>query len=68
MKGERALKGMFAEDEFEEVRMLQIQNKAAPMLECSPVLIEMHKELDVRSGECKVFLSQAGLAVGCSGG
>ena len=47
---------LFTEDEPEEVRMLDIQNIAASVLDCSPVKIEMHKELDVRSGECKVFL------------
>ena len=49
----------FADDEPEEVRMLDIQNIAASVLECSPVEIKMHKELDVRSGECKVFLTNA---------
>ena len=47
----------FTDDEPEEVRMLDIQNIAASALECSPVQIKMHKELDVRSGECKVLVT-----------
>ena len=45
------------DDEPEEVRMLDIQNIAASVLECSPVEIKMHKELDVRSGNCNVFVT-----------
>ena len=66
--GESIKSEQFTEDEPEEVRMLDIQNTAASVFQCSTALIEIRKELDARSGECKVFLSQAGLAVGCSGG
>ena len=49
----------FTVDVSAELRMLDIQYLAADILKCSTSQITMHKELDVRSGECKVFLTNA---------
>ena len=48
---------VFHDDTPEEVRIVDICNRAAGYLKCRPEQIKMQKELDVRSGECKIFVT-----------
>ena len=45
----------------EEARMLDIGDSTAAYLGVRPEQIKMHKELDIRSGECKVLVTVASL-------
>ena len=55
--GERISAHSYAKDVPEESRILNIGDNAAAILGVRPDQIKMHKELDVKSGECKVVVT-----------
>ena len=51
----------FEKEEIEEGRMLEMGTEMVCRLGVRPEQIEMHKELDIRSGECKVMVTVVSL-------
>ena len=61
LTGEAIRAHSYPKDYPEEARMLEMGIDAASSLGVKAEQIKMHKELDVRSGECKVLVTVVSL-------